>query len=217
MPDDRKPPSFWDRVKQAPLWVKIVVPVVLLIAVIAVIPAPEDNGDGDGEEATTTAAEEATTVATEEATQSDPRSWWPTPPDQCTGKTPDPGSVHREDLCRIAREQFGDKLIDAVAIKNPEQEVWGISFDFRRELDETAELTRKKIELEMVEAYFAVYESSLGDQFGWISIAAYLPGDEPFVDFPLYHTSVGAKDARANPAADPATYWTVHLLRPALR
>ena len=216
MPDDRKPPSFWDRVKQAPLWVKIVVPVVLLIAVIIAIPAPEDNGDGGGEAATTTAAEKPTT-ATEEATQSDPRSWWPTPPDQCTGKTPDPGSVHRQDLCRIAREQFGDKLIDAVAIKNPEQEVWGISFDFRRELDETAELTRKKIELEMVEAYFAVYESSLGDQFGWISIAAYLPGDEPFVDFPLYHTSVGAKDARANPAADPATYWTVHVLRPALR
>jgi hypothetical protein len=206
---DRQSPSFWDRVKQAPLWVKIVVPVVLLIVVIAVIPAPEDNGDGDGEEATTTAAEEAT--------QSDPRSWWPTPPDPCTGKTP-AGSVHREDLCRIASEQFGDKLIDAVASKNPNGSL-GISFDFRQELDETAELTRKKIELEMVEAYSAVYESSLGDQFGWISIAAYLPGDEPFVDFPLYHTSVGAKDARANyyKAADPATYWRVEGISPALR
>ncbi len=47
---DRQPPSFWDRVKEAPLWVKVVVPIVLLIAVISAIPTSEDNG-GDRETA----------------------------------------------------------------------------------------------------------------------------------------------------------------------
>jgi hypothetical protein len=35
MADDRKPPGFWGRVR-APLWVKIVVPVVVLLGVIVV-------------------------------------------------------------------------------------------------------------------------------------------------------------------------------------
>ena len=64
MPDNRMPPSFWDRVKEAPLWVKIVVPVVLLIAVIAAIPTSKEENSGDE----TTAAADVSTAQVRKCT-----------------------------------------------------------------------------------------------------------------------------------------------------
>ena len=50
MANGSAPPSFWDRVKQAPLWVKIVVPVVLLIFVISAITGGDNKKDNGGGE-----------------------------------------------------------------------------------------------------------------------------------------------------------------------
>ena len=54
MADGSAPPSFWDRVKQAPLWVKIVVPAVLAIIVISAIAGGDDKNDSGGGNETTT-------------------------------------------------------------------------------------------------------------------------------------------------------------------
>ncbi len=69
---DRQPPGFWDRVKQAPTWVKIVVPIVLLIVVLSAIGGGSDsdnNGGGDGgaAEAVADTGSSEPTTATEAA------------------------------------------------------------------------------------------------------------------------------------------------------
>lgn len=43
-----RPAGFWDQVKAAPIWVKIVVPLVLLVLLIGILGSGENPDDGDG-------------------------------------------------------------------------------------------------------------------------------------------------------------------------
>lgn len=182
--------SLLDHIKAAPLWLKIVVPigVVLLIAGVGSSGDDEDSGS-NGENA---------------SKPSEPSA----PAFDCLDKAA-PG------ICEIARKQL-DQPLQALATDTGRG--IAVSFFFQVDDDQTPQLVVAQSMAQMALVYEDASKLLEGEDIDFMGAGAYAPGAVPLEDFSLLDTSIGPANAESIAAgADPFDVWRVDQVDPLLQ
>lgn len=137
-PTPTQPPGFLDRVREAPTWLKVAAPVLLVVVVVGAIGGdPESGNDNDASPTATTKESEPTAEQRREAArqqeQAKPRR-----------------------IREVVGDEFGDQL-EEISITKQIGGGYFVLVTYNEDENTTSDITRFTIEEEMKDAYEALF------------------------------------------------------------